>query len=309
MNNKKPPQKQFSQPEAYNNTCVSTLFNCMKRMMNRLILTVVTAALFMLQGCDLLLESRVSFNDYPTTLRPLSPAQLQHLKKEYDELNGGRICTSLNEFGFPEYSLTPCLNRSILRVPISETPETATARTKLALAKNAKFTNIQDTSDVTLLRANRMNGCIKCDGSPGDIQQIRWRIDFANQWYQGLEVLESGIVAFADAEGVIMLGGNTYRDIEIPQTDRVSFADAKTLLVGRELHYSDWTGAKTFKITKDSFPAGSEPGKVILPTRFGENMELRVTWRVPVGSDSPWWFIYVDSTTGEVMREQMLIVF
>ena len=106
-----------------------------------------------------------------------------------------------------------------------------------------------------------------------------------------------------------MLGGNAYRDIEIPRTDQVTFVDAKALLVGRELHYSDWTGAKTFKITKDSFPAGSEPGMVILPTRSGENMELRVTWRVPVGSDSPWWFIYVDSTTGEVMREQMLIVF
>lgn len=249
----------------------------------------------MLQGCDLLLESRVSFNDYPTTFRPLSPTQLQNLKKEYDELNGGRICTSLNEFGFAEYDLTACLGRSILRVPISETPETATAKTKLALVKNAKFTNVKDTAEVSLRRFVR--------------QQIRWRFDFANQWYQGLEVLESGIIAFADAEGVIMLGGNAYRDIEIPQTDRVSFADAKTLLVGRELHYSDWTGAKTFKITKDSFPAEGEPGRVILPTRSGANIELRVTWRVPVGSDSPWWFIYVDSTTGEVIREQMLIVF
>ena len=277
--------------------------------MNQAILAVATAALLMIQGCDLLLESQVSFNDYPTTFRPLSPTQLQNLKKEYDELNEGRICTSLNEFGFAEYDLTACLDRSILRVPISETPETGAARTKLALVKNAKFTNVKDTAEVSLRRFVRMTGCIRCDGSPGDIQQIRWRFDFANQWYQGLEVLESSIIAFADAEGVIMVGGNAYRDIEIPQTDRVSFADAKALLVGRELHYSDWTGAKTFKITKDSFPEKGEPGMVILPTRSGENMELRVTWRVPVGSDSPWWFIYVDSTTGEVIREQILIVF
>jgi hypothetical protein len=272
-------------------------------------LFLITCILLVWHGCDPLEDSPFSVSEYPTRYHALSATQLESLRKEYITLNENKICTSLNDLGFPEYSLTPCLSRPILRVPISENVESAVANAKLTLGKNSKFTNVTDTAEVMLRRFDRLDGCIKCDGSSGDIQQISWRFDFANQRYQGLEILESAIVVFLDAEGVIMLGGNFFRQIHIPPTDRFSFEQAKKSLIGRELKFNTWGGPQTYIIADSSFVSSPAPEKFIVQVKASQGLEMHVAWRMPVGwGGSPLWFIYVDSTTGEVVREEILFM-
>jgi len=277
--------------------------------MNRSMLFLIICILLFWHGCDPLEDSLFSASEYPTRYHALSATELESLRKEYVTLNENKICTSLNDLGFPEYSLTPCLSRPILRIPITESVESAVAKAKLTLVKNSKFTNVADTAEVLLRRFVPLDGCTKCDGSPGDIQQIKWRFDFANQRYQGLEVLESGIIVFSDAEGAMMLGGNLFRQINIPPTDQFSFEDAKKRLIGRELKFSTWGGPQTYVIADSSFLSSPAPEKFIVQVKSSQGLEMHVAWRLPIGwGGSPLWFMYVDSTTGEVVREEILFV-
>lgn len=283
--------------------------------MKRLIPFMIASAFLVYYGCDVLGPAETE-GRYPTTFRPLPASDLSKLKSEYATLNQNRICTSLNRYGFPEYDLGLCLNRPILRVPISESVDSAAARAKLPLLKNAKFTSVDDTAEVKLARAIPLNGCIKCDGSPGDIRQISWRFDFANQIYSGLEVEESGIVAFADAQGVYMLGGNRFKNIFVPALDRYTLSHTKELLVGRRIRVIGSWEETYYQITAESFLSDAANRKVILQVKQGEALELRVAWKIGVAwrtgqsSDpaSPAWSVYVDTTTGEVLREDQLFI-
>ena len=269
--------------------------------------------LFCLPACENVSPSANESHQYqyPTILESLPATQLEVLQEDYVALNDNQICTPLDQFGFPEYSLGPCLSRPVLRVPMNEDLGSVVARAKLALVKNQKFTNASDTASLRLLRAFPLEGCIRCDGSPGDIQTIQWELEFANQIYNGFEVTGTQFTVFINAQAVFMLGGNWYKEIVVPEVNRISKEEARERLLGTTIPISGTYNNDVYTIRRESFPRGSQVEKMVLSVRKGDTIELRVVWRTEVwwGHLRPAWNVYVETTTGEVLKvEQMFIV-
>ncbi len=52
----------------------------------------------------------------------------------------------------------------------------------------------------------------------------------------------------------------------------------------------------------------SATNKVIYPKIINDVIELRVAWEIPIGSNFPEWYIYFDSTTGEIVEIEQLFM-
>ncbi len=242
-------------------------------------------------GCDLIQSPDSFVENYPTIFPRMSEGEIQALKNEFDELNNYEICNSINEYGLTGHRL--CTDREILRIEIHDDAEdTMIARAAETLRKNKRFTNVYDPGSLEIHQSNRRGA-------------IDWRITYHNQVYNGLEVKNTRIMVFQDAEKVYNISGHWYRDIYIPSSDRFDIQEARETLIGREFTYSSHTGVHTYTVTEDSFDEHYE--KVILPHETDNGIELRVSWEISVGATM--WYVYVDTTTGEYLWKQQMIVF
>ena len=242
-------------------------------------------------GCDLIQSPDSFVENYPTILPRLSQGEIQALKNEFDELNNHEICNSINDYGLTGHRI--CTDREILRVEIHDDAEdTMIARAAETLNRNKQFTNVYDPGSLEIHQSSRRGA-------------IDWRITYHNQVYNGLEVKNTRIMVFQDAEKVYNISGHWYRDIFVPPTDRFDIDTARETLIGREFTYSSHTGVHTYTVTEDSFDEHYE--KVILPHETDKGIELRVSWEISVGATM--WYVYVDTTTGEYLWKQQMIVF
>lgn len=242
---------------------------------------------------------------YPTTIRPMETSGLEALRQRFEERNGPRVCFEMDEYGFLKFA--SCWARPILRAVISEDSEVTVSKAKRMLFENREFTGVTDTSALVVLRLNDMPGCILCDGSPGDIKTIRRGIDFENQVYLGLEILDSRYSVALDSVGVTHVVGHWYEGIAIPPTDRWNEEKAKQSIVGKSIIWYGFGGDKhTFEVSPDDLL--NRARKVILQHQVGENIELRVAWEMPVGKGVLMWNVYVDTTTGEDLGTMQLFM-
>ncbi len=239
--------------------------------------SVLISGFLLLCGCGI--HSVDSSDTYPTTISPLPAAELQQLMKEYQAQNNFPPCMILNDYGFAEWSFCP--EREILRVQVTEADAAKMHHlAKFFLLKNEKFTGVTDTSAIVFRQSNGMDGCLRCDGSEGDIVFIGWRVVLANQVYSSLEVKDTGILVWMDAEKITNVVGNWFRDIYIPEQDKVDRETARHSLVGMKIKWSDFGGQEqTFSVTEQSI--GKATRKVILPHKNNQNIELRVAWEFP----------------------------
>jgi hypothetical protein len=256
----------------------------------------------LLCGCDI--HSVDSSDTYPTTISPLPPAELQKLMEEYRAQNNFQPCMILNNYGFAEWS--SCPEREILRVQLTEAD--AARMHHLArsfLLKNKKFTGVTDTSTIVVRQSGGMSGCLRCDGSEGDIVFIGWRVVLANQVYRSLEVKDTGIFVWMDAEEITNVAGNWFRYIYIPEQDKVDVETARHSLVGMKIRWSDFGGREQiFTVTEQSI--GEAARKVILTHKNNQSIELRVAWEISISDRL--WHVYVDTTTGETVRVEQLFM-
>lgn len=233
---------------------------------------------------------------YPQTLSSLSDSEVSALMSEFKTLNAGQICNSLDIFGFVAASCTPS---EILRVPITDS-EPLLAMAGETLAKNYKFTGVSKSA-LVLADTREIPGCVKCDGSAGDMETISLRIDYTNQVYRGMEVEDTQISVFANSEKVYRIDGHWYPDIQVPEPV-ITEDDARNSLIGKEVGYSDIAGKPhTRTLTKDDVQMKGE--LVILPLKAESKVEIRLAWRIIVAQGATW-TIHVDAVTGEVLRER-----
>lgn len=265
----------------------------MVRIMKKL-LPILMSVFPGLVGCGV--HSLDANGVYPTTIFPLPAAELQKLKHEYVTLNNFPPCMSLNAYGLPEWSL--CSDRQILRKQIADA-EKMHGMAKAFLLKNRKFTNVTDTTSIVFQQSDGLRGCVRCDGSAGDIVYIGWRAVLGNQVYSGLEVKNTTIFVWMDAEKVHNMAGNWFRDIHVPEQDRVSGEQARNSLIGKEITWSDFGGQqRVFVVTEDA--VGNASRRVIIPYEKDQKIELRVTWEISISEGL--WYAYIDTSTGEAVR-------
>ncbi|MBA7604682.1 MAG: hypothetical protein GH143_06630 [Calditrichaeota bacterium] len=251
----------------------------------------------------------ISSDSYPSIYCSLPYDKLQEAKAEYQRINEYQVCSPLDQYGWPDGSLTACLSREIIRQEITDEDRMITMSKELLL-KNSKFTGVTDTLDLVLLDSRGLIGCVKCDGSEGDIVHIGWRIIFADQVYQGLEVYNTLFYLWMDTEKVYRISGHWYPEIYIPEIDQISPEKTRECLIGTEIVWLSLTGDRqVYTVTSESFVGDAE--KIIVSVRDEDSVELRVTCRFGIEyflSGFPSWYIYVDTSTGETIQTVQLFV-
>lgn len=267
-------------------------------------------------GCDRLtdlLGDDLSEEDpsYPTTYYTLTTSQLGQATETFSQLNNGQICTELNAYGWCSNNWTLCIE--IVRQEVFDRAGQISMM-KASLVASRQFSVVADSNSLVISKSWARGGCILCDGSEGDITTIGWMIEFENQVYNGLEVLDTRLTVLTDIEKVWHMGGHWYPEVYIPETDQFSPEEAKQSLIGIELQLEGSYTNPSYII-----PAGSfieQVGKFIIPLEAADSVEMRVVWRIGVKyitnenvSDGlATWHVYVDSSTGELVRTEQLVI-
>lgn len=248
--------------------------------------------------------SSIEESKYPSILKKKSVTEQNQLHSEYMENNAG-LCAEIDEYGLNGSKICPF--RDILRTEIKdEEKERMEEMARQFLVKNHKFTNVFDETQLQIDRSFGRRGCIKCDGSEGDIKNIHWKVRFENQVYEGLEVENTGIDVFLDSAKVYQVYGHWYKEVVISELDEVNIEQAKESLIGKSFTYYDWGGEQTYTITEDSFDKfRNDKTKVVFPYETEKGLEMRVCWVIQAGI----WSFYIDSTTDEIIHKKQLVVF
>ena len=209
---------------------------------------------------------------YPTTLYPRSAEELDSLKAEYRMNNSAHLCPTLNEYGFPRWAVSCFPEKNDFVV---SRIDSILKIAKAIVVHNSKLNNVYDTTSLKMKDYR--------------ITFRDWRIFFDYQKYNSLTVLNTMISVLGDKDGVFMLSGNWYNDIIIPE-ERYSLEKSKQQII-------DDIGGHGF--CDDQYNE-----KLIYPIDKSDSIELRVVWRIAVGTspDTLYYFYYVDVFNGEVVK-------
>ncbi len=221
--------------------------------------------------------------EYPTTLNPLDDEALNRLRAAYVTQNP-RLCSTLDSYGFTSGL---CYEDAVGLAPSADIGAMI-ARAKAAIAENARFTGVSDSSSL------HVKSYII---SP---QRLFLRIRFDPQSYAGLEVVGSGISIHMDSCGALAIDGHHSREIYVPDPPSLSADQAQATILGLEITWFDSSGdPQVYTVTEGSFEG--ESVRVILPCERETSIQLRVAWRIPVGPSLPGWYVYVDTMDGQIL--------
>jgi hypothetical protein len=237
-----------------------------------------------------------SDSNYPTTIPVLSTDDLQQLQNEFEINNNHELNIKLNKYGFighesmgnPDYKSQIILSSDAVKELVVNT-----------LLKNKKYTNTTDEL-TTLASITRV---WDLDNS------IQWRVDLGLQKSHNIEILKSNITVYICGGKVYCIYDSWYPNVVVPQEEKIDTSTAKTKVIGQILNISGFYpyGSK-FTVTEKSI--GRITDKVIFPFEKENSMELRVVWKIPIiFDDSLCWYIYLDTTTGEILGTKQLIIF
>lgn len=123
----------------------------------------------LLMGCDNILRNQDSGNgEYPVMIEKVPESKQASLTKKQRDSNDPGFCASVNEYGLNASRI--CVDREILRVEIEDHEEGRMQEMAAEfLEKNQEFTNVLDADLLQIYRSYGTRGCVKCDGSEGDI--------------------------------------------------------------------------------------------------------------------------------------------
>ena len=228
--------------------------------------------------------------NYPTILFPLPESELRMLKAEFDSLNHTKMQSELDEYGF--IKTIGLLDRG--QSTITDT-NIVVSKAKSAVWKFRKFTNVIDTNLLIVKQATRSSSGFFTD----------WYIHL-KQPYKGL-VIDAKEISVLVHQEVVQMYGNTYKNVFIPIHDLITIERAIESLLGYEIEYYCWTREK-FIVSIDKVFT-DQVSMVIYPKKSSNKIELRVVWKIPIGSGRyPQWNFYIDVLTGEIVYIHQLFI-
>lgn len=279
----------------------------MKKISFVILLVIVGSGL---SSCDLLTVN-TDVGEYPSTFHPLETEELEAMNDEYQQANGNHICSTLNEYGLTGFSevffqngVNPCTNREVVRVEMTNI-DTLESAAKASLLKNSVYTGVEDTSGLVLKEMNPLPGCTICEGPNENRVDIEWRLVFQNQTIDSVEVLDTEITVFIDAEGVNRIWGNWYSGIKDPEFIKFGFEEVKEGMEGWKVDMRQYTGSENiYTITEEDLEKA--PRKVFLPVVEDEKLKIRACWAIPIsynGEDEfTGWTAYIDIEEGFLVK-------
>ena len=265
-------------------------------------------------GCDVFnIDENAAV--YPSQLEKLEMEELIELNDKFQTQNEN-ICSTLNEFGLTGYSTvlfdgepSPCLDREPVRIELTE-PDTLLPIAKQALISNSEFTGVSTMEDLILLKMEPLYGCINCEDPNPDSRIVEWKFTFDNQRINGLEVYDSSISVFVDANGVNRIWGNWFEKPIIPARANFLPKEIANNLEGQTLNWTENGEEYQQTITADELNLPEE--KTIIPFENEENnkLELRVGWKLEAPNENtPFggWIIIADIIEGRILEVDKII--
>lgn len=248
-------------------------------------------------------------SEYPTVYPRLEMPELREMNTEYHQANDGRLCSTLNEYGFTGFSeilfedgQNPCdrANRTVIRIEMNN-PDTLIAAAKRSLLKNSDYTGVTDTSQLVLNEIKPQPGCINC-GRPDEYSaNIEWSLTFEEQVIDSVEVPGTEITVFMDALGVNRIWGNWYPEFKVPEFVNFGYLDVQEGMVGWQIDMRNYTGEETIYTVQEE-DVTEYPYKVYLPVENEQGLQIRTCWAVPISNSTnenfEGWLAYVDIKEG-----------
>ncbi|MCH2449755.1 MAG: hypothetical protein MK198_06360 [Gracilimonas sp.] len=257
-------------------------------------------------SCNLLtVEDEPS--EYPTIYPRLEMSELQEMNSEYHQANDGRLCSTLNEYGLTGFSKvlfedgrSTCQDRDVVRIEMNNT-DTLESSAKKSLIKNTRYTGVEDTASLRLLRMEPLAGCIICEGPDQKSENIEWKLTFDNQVIDSVEVQGTEIIVILDALGVSEIWGNWYPEFNVPAFVNFGYMDVQEGMKGWEIDMRNYTGEETIYTVQEQ-DVTERPYKVYLPVENEKGLQIRTCWAVPISNSTnenfKGWFAYVDIKEG-----------
>ena len=263
-------------------------------------------------SCDVIEVSEIP--DYPITISPLNLLELDDLNRQYQTENEGLICSTLNEYGYTGFSrilfpndVNPCSSLVAPKVEISD-PQPQLEKAISAILKNQNYTNVLDGNDLIVQELLPLYGCTICEGPETNSVPLEWKITFAPQKIEGMEVVGSEITVFADVFGVNRIWGNWYSDFYAPSLLDVGYLEAENSLIGYQVNLNSITGQDSvFTIAEKDIKRASKFEIIPFKNEF-EELELRKSWVVPISfmwHDVSQLIANVDAVDGNILQVRL----
>jgi hypothetical protein len=101
-------------------------------------------------------------------------------------------------------------------------------------------------------------------------------------------------------DGVYSILDSWYKDIYIPPIEKVEEDNIKPRLIGEKIIWYTTAGHPVeFIITSESIIENYT--KLIFPIKKENSIELRISWEVQIRSGILGWYLYLDTTTNEIL--------
>jgi hypothetical protein len=229
---------------------------------------------------------------YPTVFNQLDSTTLSQKRIAFAGKNR-YLKSSLNEFGFCNSgsleAKSPPFVGNISR-------DQAIGIVKDFILKNPSETGIRNPDDINFYSTSQST---TGDGS------LLWVFKISDQKVNNCEVSGTALIIHVLNGEVVWCTGNWFPDIYIPPKFNLNQEQANSLLAGKVVPYSDFSGDENYvTITLNNLNSSSFK-LFIFPFTENNRIELRVTWQISVIHC----ILYVDVMTGEIICKYLNINF
>jgi hypothetical protein len=261
----------------------------MSEDMNRLFrnMVIVGAIILFINSCNSSSEP-IPFS--PEQIYPAGLIQIGRVKADsiQNTIRSNDFVSYIDEYGL--FSFSGTLGRGNSNITDKNV---AIRLAKEALLKYSKYSNVSDTSKLELKETANNNS------SP--LHFTDWIITFKNQKYNGIEVLNTGIIVIVHNQ-VSQIIGHHFKNISIPVNGIVPKDKLVEILSGKKLETMCWT-----KIEVTITPEMILKNKIaqnIIWQEVKNSIEFRVAWNVPITTskdENVSWNVWVDILSGEIL--------
>lgn len=249
----------------------------------RLFYLIFSVYLIMI-SCSTNTEPTQTEIEYPTILFPIGRVKADSIQ---NSIRTNEFFSNIDDYGL--FSFYGTLNRGNSKITDKNV---AIRLAKESLLKYSKFSNVFDTSKIEIEDATNYD--------PTTQRFSDWTILFKNQKYDGIEVLQSGIIVIVHDQ-VNQIIGHHFKDISVPTKNLLPEKKLEEKIVGQKIKSGGKVNSEititSEMIIKDKIT------KSILWSELNNSIEFRVVWNIPIGytTEIIRWNMYIDILSGEIL--------
>ena len=248
-----------------------------------IVIVIIISSLLIFLSCNDSEVNPFDSNQYPTTLQRLNENDQESIQERLNRKLGSKYKALLNQFGILNDNLL--YNEGTSSILDQDSVITIAKETVLYLSE---FNNVTDTSDL------KIKSVVHYKSS--------WLIIFDNQFYQGLEILDTDIQVLI-TDSILEISGHHFSEVFIPHIRNFIKKDVITNIWNEKIEYSCRGGGGTVVVNDESIMY-DEIKTVIFPFISSDynSLALHVVWKIPIEVEhGERWEYFIDVVSGKVV--------